>query len=380
MAFKKVMTALFLILVAAGGLKASCCKAAGKPSLNNELLARAGEIFTARAMAVITDADPAPALTCYDTSGLLGRWALAHEQARLNYIQLWAKKRGVRITEAGSSLRIPWLQVQGNTAELVVHQTLQLGYVYPDDPYVNYFGIGTRHWMKLALKDGRWLIQQDFYIDGLGENLSSPDPTPADGSALIGVPDKSPPAQGDQPVIYDREGAVRYADEYAGLAWGAGNDHNYNPRYRNFNDRGGDCTNFVSQCLGDAQGGKIPMDGIWYYDYRENSGSQAWVRAESFGDWLVYSGRGRRIAGGTFPELNQPSAAFPRGAVRELRIGDVIGYGKRAYSEHLAIVVGHDSKGYPLVNAHNVDRFHCPWDMGCDKTTFFHLYSIYDKR
>lgn len=120
------------------------------------------------------------------------------------------------------------------------------------------------------------------------------------------------------------------------------------------------------------------MDGIWFYDRADNSGSQAWARAETFGDWLLYSGRGQRVARGTFPELNQPGDKFPGGAVRELRKGDVIGYGKRSYSEHIAIVVGSDSKGYPLVNAHNVDRYHCPWDLGYDKKTVFHLYRVND--
>ncbi|HOV79058.1 MAG TPA: amidase domain-containing protein [Bacillota bacterium] len=341
-----------------------------------ELRVAIKEIFDSRASALITGADPAPALSCYDTTDRLGLWALEHEKAKLNYTRLWAEKRGVVITEAGSALQIPWMGVYGDTAELVVYQTLKLGYNYPGDPAVNLFGIGTRHWMKLVRKDGKWLIVQDFYTDGLGDNIQALDPVPADGPAIVEPLETPAPEQNDSPGAFDREGAVRYADKYAGLAWGAGNDNNYNPRYRDFNNRGGDCTNFVSQCLGDPEGGKMPMDYIWFYDKKDNSASQAWARAETFGDWLLYTGRGRRVERGTFQELNQPTPKFPKGAVRELQKGDVIGYGERSYSEHLAIVVGSDSRGYPLVNAHNVDRYHCPWDMGFDKDTVFHLYKI----
>lgn len=378
MLLKKIVVPLMFIIIAVV-LEASNCKAANSPSLEKELHAKVKEIFDTRALAIITGADPGPALAYYDTTATLGRWALSHEQTKLNYVQSWAQKRGVRFTEAESSLRIPWSRAQEDTAELIVYQTLKLGYVYPDDTTINRFGIGTRHWMEFVRKDGKWLIRRDFYTDGLGDDTQAPDLKPADGAAFIESNGKSASTPSEPPAIFDREGATRYAGEYAGLAWGAGNNNNYNPRYSDLNDRGGDCTNFVSQCLGDAEGGKLPMDGIWYYDRKDKSGSQAWVRAEAFGDWLLYSGRGQRVARGTFPELNQPNDKFPRGAVRELQKGDVIGYGEKGYSAHLAIVVGSDSKGYPLVNAHNVDRYHSPWDMGCDKTTVFHLYRINDK-
>lgn len=336
------------------------------------------EIFEARSLAIITGADPAPVLTSYETSETLGLWAQIHERERLDYIQLWANKRGVNFTEAKSSINIPWYRLEGNFAELVVNETLQLGYIYPGNPTVNRFGTGSRHWLKLVCRESRWLILQDFYTDGLGDNFQAPNPTPADGAAVVGPLEKPAGAKNSAQVVFDREGAVRYADKYAGLAWGAGNDHSYNRDYRDLNDRGGDCANFVSQCLGDQNGGKMMMDDLWYYDRKENAGSQSWVRAESFGDWLLYSGRGRRLARGTFPELNQPTSKFPRGAIRELAPGDIIGYGESGYSRHLAIVVGTDSQGYPLVNAHNVDRYHCPWDMGYDKATVFHLYQVND--
>ncbi|HHW43940.1 hypothetical protein GFC01_09680 [Desulfofundulus thermobenzoicus] len=375
---------IFILLCAPVALpaqpsQAKSPQAAPLPAENMQKILQ--EMLETRARAVLTGADPAPVYRMYDTSVKLGRWALSHEQSKLHFIQSWAQKRGVRITEANMTLKIPWSRVREDRAEFVVHQTLALGYIYPDQPaVVNRFGIGTRHWIELVHRDGRWLIRKDFYTDGLGDDTLAPKPTPADGAAFTGRPPSAAPAQGSGSAIYDREGAARYADKYAGLAWGAGNDHQYNSRYRDLNGQGGDCTNFVSQCLGDKEGGRLPMDGAWYYRYDRNggSGSRAWVQTEAFASWLLYSGRSQRIARGTFPELNQPAGRFPRGAVGELQKGDVIGYEEKGHIEHFAIVVGTDSRGYPLVNAHTVDRYHCPWDMGWDRKTVFHLFHIND--
>lgn len=61
------------------------------------------------------------------------------------------------------------------------------------------------------------------------------------------------------------------------------------------------------------------LDNTWYYrfDPEAGSGSRAWVRAQSFANWLLSSRRGQRIARGTFQEINQPSAKFPRGGLPE---------------------------------------------------------------
>lgn len=353
----------------------------GVQAKQEELQARLEEIFEARAQAIITGAKPTTVLGHYDSTSLLGKYALVHEKTRLEYIQLWAAKRGVSFTEATPSLRIPWSQIEKDSAELVVHQSLKLGYIYPGDSHINHFGIGTRHWMKLARKDGEWLIIQDFYTDGIFDNTLSPDPVPGEGSAYVQGAELILQVKNGPTGAFDREGAVRYADKYAGLALSLGKDNNYNTRYKNMRDAGGDCTNYVSQCLADKEGGKLPMDGAWFYlrDRRGGEGSQAWVRAHTFADWIIYNGRGKRAARGNFCEVNNPTSEFPAGAIRDLQKGDVIGYGKRGgYVEHLAIVVGKDSKGYPLINSHSVDRFHCPWDIGYDKTTIFHLLKIND--
>ena len=69
-------------------------------------------------------------------------------------------------------------------------------------------------------------------------------------------------------IPYNREAAVVYARKWAMLR---------NPRYYNFDKLGGDCTNFVSQCI-HAGGGVMnhtPTFG-WYY-YSTNNHSPSWT-------------------------------------------------------------------------------------------------------
>ncbi|MDD2360873.1 MAG: hypothetical protein PHE66_10610, partial [Syntrophaceticus schinkii] len=146
-----------------------------------ELSKTVKEIFDTRALAIVKKSAKDAVLSSYDTTEKLGQWAHSHEKAKMEFVGLWMKKRGVRFTEARSVIHIPWSELEGNHAELIVHQTLQVGYVYPGSTTVNRFGIGTRHWIKMKRKKGKWLICQDFYTDGLGDDSLAPEPKPADG-------------------------------------------------------------------------------------------------------------------------------------------------------------------------------------------------------
>lgn len=67
---------------------------------------------------------------------------------------------------------------------------------------------------------------------------------------------------------YNRQKAIEYARKWALLA---------NPDYYHFGGIGGDCTNYISQCLL-AGGGKMNFDKIkgWYY-VDVNSRSPSWT-------------------------------------------------------------------------------------------------------
>lgn len=341
-----------------------------------ELIPIIKDIYKTRANTLITGADSKIIGKHYDLSTIHAQWALEHEYNKINYMQTWAKKRGVTFTDIQTDIQVKSLSFTDSGAKFNVYQSMALKYKYPDEKEaVNQFGVGTIHWVLMTQKDGRWLIQKEFYTDALGDDTLVYRPQPADGLADVGILPKDP-VKKNQSQTYDRQRAVDYANKYAGLAWGAGNNGKYNKKYKNLFGLGGDCTNFVSQCLGDQEGGKIPMDGTWYC--RKGEGSLAWVRTTSFAQWLTASGNATKLTAAPFVELNQPNEKYPRSAIRELSPGDLIGYEEKGRIQHFAIVTGYDSKGYPLVNAHTTDRFQCPWDIGWDKNTIFHLYKMND--
>lgn len=78
--------------------------------------------------------------------------------------------------------------------------------------------------------------------------------------------------------MYDREKAVAYARKWA---------YSRNPEYYSFDNVGGDCTNFVSQCLYAGCGVMNYTPDIgWYYNSLDDR-SAAWSGVEYFYNFLV---------------------------------------------------------------------------------------------
>lgn len=100
---------------------------------------------------------------------------------------------------------------------------------------------------------------------------------------------------------YNRQAAVDYANRYA---------LNPNPAFYNFEDLGGDCTNFASQCI--FAGAQVmnftPIFGWYYIDL--NNRTPSWTGVEELYNFLINS-----------------TTSGPRGEVVELseiQIGDII--------------------------------------------------------
>lgn len=79
-------------------------------------------------------------------------------------------------------------------------------------------------------------------------------------------------------IVYDREKAVAYAQQ-----WAIGR----NPTYLDFSNLGGDCTNFVSQCIFQGIGvmNYTPYTGWYYID--GNRKAPAWTSARYLHRFLV---------------------------------------------------------------------------------------------
>ncbi|PZE20655.1 hypothetical protein CBW46_012465 [Paenibacillus xerothermodurans] len=337
------------------------------------------QLYASRAQSLL-HAEPRPISPFYIAAEKTSRYALHHELRRTEYMHAWAERRNIEFVHAGSEIHITQFKRQADRIKLSLTQSLKLSYVYKNgarEP--QHFGVGTRHTLTLKQLDGQWYVLKEWYSDPLEEDPKLiPTWLHAQDHVRIPMP-LAYPASASRPVKYDRAKAVRYADKYAGLAWGAGNGHKYNSKYKDYSGRGGDCTNFSSQIVGDPhEGAGLRMTPTWFYS-RNEGGSTAWIRTDSFKNYLLYQGHGALIRRGKYVDIMKSSSRFPKGAFAEMKPGDFVGYElKQGDIDHFSIIVGFDANGYPLVNSHSADRYHVPWDLGWDKSTVFWLIHMRD--
>lgn len=100
-----------------------------------------------------------------------------------------------------------------------------------------------------------------------------------------------------QTIAYNREAAVAYAHQWA---------FSRNPRYSDFEDMGGDCTNFISQCVfaGSGHMNYTPVTG-WFFLTLSNR-TPSWSGVEYFNRFMT----GNRDGAGPF--------------ARRVSIGDIV--------------------------------------------------------
>ncbi|GIM29497.1 exported protein [Clostridium polyendosporum] len=337
--------------------------------------------------------DIADLIPYYETSHNYGKYSLEHEVRRIRYLRDWAGERGIKFTSISSKANVKRASVSPTHAKIKVDEEYKFEYVYncDNEPVVNNFGINLFHAITLNKKNDKWIITSDWYLDCFDDALkgyswdfktlqfSEPKSQCYDFSTF------APPTlqETGTPIPkgkYNRLKAIEYADKYCGVPWGSKNNLKYNKKYKNYTGIGGDCTNYISQCLGDKEGGALKHDGAWFsvykkYDGAENSAS--WVNADAFRNYLLYSGKGTLIKRGSFKNLIAPSNDSPNGAIGRLQLGDVVSYAKGNDIDHNAIVTAFDSHGYPLINSHTVERYHVPFDLGwSDKNIYFHLIHV----
>ena len=142
---------------------------------------------------------------------------------------------------------------------------------------------------------------------------------------------------------YNRENAAAYAN-----AWAMGR----NPQYYDYSAIGGDCTNFISQCL--LAGGSV-MNGTrdlgWYYN-NANDKAPAWTGVPYLYHFLTRKTGGPGPIGREIP-------------ITELEVGDIIqlAFQETGQFRHSLMVVKCGSipaMDNILINTHTYDRLNYP--------------------
>ncbi len=238
-------------------------------------------------------------------------------------------------------------------------------------------GEGLDHVLTLVLSRGRWLVAHDTYSSDLTPRLlqaagaaeaavkaaarletrarSLPAVVPPAAPLVDAPPAGAPPAAAAKlgyvaQLSFDRDAAKTYADKYA---------LSYNPTYTSFS---ADCANFGSQVMfagGYPQFGSTYASG-WWYDKNGTSSpgndsySHAWIAvANQQGAWnLKYTDVVSSISG--------------------VGKGDFVYYdwtGDGTW-DHVAELVGTNTAGQKVVDAHTTDHYHVFWKLGTSATRY----------
>ncbi|MFL0248570.1 amidase domain-containing protein [Candidatus Clostridium stratigraminis] len=299
----------------------------------------------------------------YDRNTLYGIWAYEHEVKKSKYITNWSEKQGIKFLEINPKVIIKKITGRGNNFSAYLLCSTEYKYNYENEnKTINSFKIGTTHVINLTNKNNNWKISKEWYKDPFADSLNINSLKADDikkfilnnGNRDFGSLNKR------------RLDAVDYAEKYCGAASEERYGFKYNNKYRDFNSEGGDCANFASQVL--FEGGRFKKNGAW--NYEKGSGSRAWLNADGFKSYMLYSGRASLIAYGSYERVVKASY--------KLLPGDFIAYEKKGDITHISVVTGADSKGYSLVSCHNTDRNKVPWDLGwSDKNIKFWLVRVH---
>lgn len=154
-------------------------------------------------------------------------------------------------------------------------------------------------------------------------------------------------------IPYNRDAAVAYA-----LKWALGR----NPAYFDFTGIGGDCTNFVSQCIYAGSGimNFAPITG-WYYVAVDDR-SAAWTGVEYLYNFLTTN----KLIGPFAHEVNQDEAT----------IGDVIQLGKSDGDFYHTLIIT-STEPEILIAAHSDDALNRPLSTyNYDVARFLHIDGV----
>ncbi|AKC63610.1 amidase domain-containing protein [Clostridium sporogenes] len=300
----------------------------------------------------------------YDTDTKYGVWAYEHEKKKIKYLHNWEKKQGVRFIDIKPKVVIRNIKENKDKYSINLLCSTEYKYIYENEPEkVNTSTIGTNHLVNLDKQEDEWVITKEWYKDPFADSLNINNLKKPDDIREYILSNSS---RDFSDLNERRLSSIEYADKYCGTASNGKYGYKYNKKYRNYNPQGGDCANFASQIL--FEGGKFRKNSAWNYDSK--GATRAWVNADGFKDYMIYSGRASVIAHGDYEKVYKASY--------NLLPGDFVAYEKKGDITHISVVTGADSKGYSLVSCHNTDRNKVPWDLGWnDKGIKFWLVRVH---
>lgn len=284
------------------------------------------------------------------------------EWDRENQFLRFGFSHGETITKLLPRVRTDKVTVSGNTAAVDLYEWMTIGYQDQGSTAENASGTGYQYTLNLTKQDAGWKIVSVSGTEQNYSNLEAEGVKISDSGISVEAEDKNSrsvqndaaDAGGSAPALvgasypesdkiswnYSINKAVAYANEYA---------LDKNEDYSWWGDRGGDCANFVSQCL---YAGGFPLTKKWHKD------TSAWIGQNELRNYLTTIKAGKLI--------EDPKDS-------DIAVGNPIWYnwdGEGKRTNHVTICVGTNEDGVPIIDSHTTARYHYKWNYGYDDTTF----------
>lgn len=165
---------------------------------------------------------------------------------------------------------------------------------------------------------------------------------------------------------YDRVAAAQYAKLWA---------LERNPRFKDYEELGGNCTNFVSQCV---NAGGVPMDSYgenimkqWYW-YSDSNRAPSWTAAELFFQYFTRNNN---------EDTNHFGVYASETDYDQLNIGDVVQLIKDGKAYHTMIITailldGDEIYDY-LISQNTYDLLDYPLSLKVGERRYLKIFGYY---
>ena len=234
-------------------------------------------------------------------------------------------------------IKVTDFRLEDNTAVMDIYEWMTVGYAPDKDQQASAAAYGYNFSMKAELDaNGNWQIaavgntEQNFvWMEEEAKYASEVEEAGTDDRRVVsedGVLEMMA-ASAAMTYSYNVSNAIAYADRYC---------INYNNSYNSYKGRGGDCANFVSQCL---YAGGFKQNTVWYKH------SVAWINVmKQIAHFKQY---------GSF--LNATNSNLIKGNPIYFDWN-----GDSTY-DHATICVGRNNSGIAILDSHTRDLYHATW-------------------
>lgn len=266
--------------------------------------------------------------------------------------------------------------------------------------------ISENHQLCLSMENDHWIISSDKFETDRGsseesinaaydklsntvdqlkkEAVASLERAKSSRPGNIQLIPKSQAIESESRTIYNRDEACNWAQKY----W-----KNYSAEFVNLGDQeweGGDCTNFVSQCMRAGGAGNDAQGNFqWYYIRKGNTGTKGdsyswtWATARGLNSVLTGNHSKKEFGPRGLEKVITGDTAYNSELGQFVTPGDIIQYQftEALGLKHSAIIVGmvynSGSQRYePVIATHSFDSWNLPWAKNAYKTHFIHITGV----